>query len=239
MKHSIFKSLAAICLAICPTIASAQFFDKSEAENFFGLGVRIGLNTSNISEYSKPGDKTDNHSIDSWGLGFNAGIVCDINFRNYLTIQPGFFFESRSNKYSFFNYMTGASDQNGTGYGKTRNYSFKVPILASIRFNPASNIRWSIDFGPYFSFGLGGHDKGSAYTYSYINGIPAIIQTSFDNGYFDSRNKFDIGLKMGTGLQFFNHYYVGIHYEAGLKDPWKEYTGGHNKAWTFTIGYDF
>lgn len=201
---------------------AADFFDTSEAATPFGLGVRVGLNASNQTRSS------DNmiSTLDGWGTGFNAGAVFDINFRNYLTIQPGFFFESRSNNYTYiYNY----DGSNGiTEFGHTRHYSFKVPILASVRFNPADNVRLHLDWGPYVSFGFGGSDKGSR-----IGGY------EYDDGYFDNRNKFDFGFKMGVGLLFMNHYYVGAHYEAGALDVWKGDLGGRHKAWIFTIGYDF
>lgn len=200
-------------------VAAANFFDTSEPDNLFNIGVRIGLNTANQTHPSE-GMKLN---LDSWGTGFDAGIVADLNFKNYLTIQPGFFFESRSNNYSYI--YSNLSDN--ILYGHTRYTNFTVPVIASIRFNPADNIRWSIDFGPYFQFGLGGSDEGE------FNSTP------FDIGYFDNRNKFDAGLKMGTGFKFFNHYYIGIHYMAGFCDVWKTLDGGKHKSWLISIGYDF
>lgn len=44
---------------------------------------------------------------------------------------------------------------------------------------------------------------------------------------------------MGTGIQVLDHYYLGVHYEAGCTKVWKHSLAGRNKAWTFTIGYDF
>lgn len=57
--------------------------------------------------------------------------------------------------------------------------------------------------------------------------------------YYDEFNRFMMGLKMGTGFQLFDHYYIGVHYEAGLRSARKYKAGGHDKAWTFTLGYDF
>lgn len=97
--------------------------------------------------------------------------------------------------------------------------------------NPAEGLRWSFDFGPCFTFGLGGSDKG---TYE-IGGE----SRHYSDGYFDNRHKFDFSLKMGTGIQVLDHYYLGVHYEAGCTKVWKHSLAGRNKAWTFTIGYDF
>ena len=57
--------------------------------------------------------------------------------------------------------------------------------------------------------------------------------------YVAEHRGFDVGLKMGTGLKLFDHYYVGVHYLAGLTHAWKLPSGGKNKSWMFTVGYDF
>ena len=71
-------------------------------------------------------------------------------------------------------------------------------------------------------------------------GINHEYEYNFDDGYYDNRHKFEVGLKMGTGLNIFKHYYVGVHYVAGLRDVYKvKGFGGRNKTWSFVLGYDF
>ena len=63
-------------------------------------------------------------------------------------------------------------------------------------------------------------------------------EVKYHDGYFDNRKKNVWGLKFGTGIEYDNHYYLGIHYMAGFGDPWKYAdVSGRNKAWTFTLGY--
>ena len=109
-------------------------------------------------------------------------------------------------------------------YGHTLSRSFQVPVMGIFKINPMENLVWSIEFGPYFNFGLSGSDKGT-------QEIGTALR-EYSDGYFDT------GFKMGTGLQVFDHYYLGIHYEAGACKVWKHYNG-HNKAWSFTLGYNF
>ncbi len=214
--------LSTLFLTVSSASFASDFFDTSKPETPFGLGVRIGINASNQtrSSYNLAS------SLDGWGTGFTAGALFDLNIKNYLTIQPGFFFESRSNNYS---YIYNTQNNSKTEFGHTRHYSFKIPILASLRFNPANSIRLHLDFGPYFSYGFAGSDNGSV-----------INEYSFDDGYFDNRNKFDFGLKFGVGFKFMKHYYIGAHYQAGLLDVWKDNNlSGKHKAWTLSLGYDF
>lgn len=209
---------------------AADFFSTGPADHLFNLGVRVGLNTSNASISSKQMRLA--HS--SWGTGFDAGVVADINFNGWLTLQPGFFYQSSSNDY--FAFYTGQS-----GYmsheGHTLYYMFNVPLMVSVRFNLGNDFRWSVDAGPYLSFGLGHNDTFEIST-------PQLIM-DYKKGYFENRNRFQWGVKFGTGLQFRDHYYVGIHYMAGCRNVYNNTAhisdglSGRHKSWTFTLGYDF
>lgn len=239
MNCKIIAPIAAAMLLL-PASASAGLIDSSAPERPFSFGVRAGFNTSNLSAHKPDGSELRRlQHNETWGLGFSAGVVFNIHLRNWIAIQPGFFFETRSNKYSSLNEMrTFAGDVTTSSFGKTSHTVFNVPILASASFNIASSVKWSVDFGPLFSFGLGGNDKGSELQGSTI--LPGMLDTEgFKHGYYDTRKKFDFGYKIGTGLTVMRHYYIGVHYEQGLLKPWKNIGGGFNKAWTFTLGYDF
>lgn len=218
-------------LAASQSPCSAQeFFDTSAPENLIGYGVRLGINTSNQTSPSAG----KNLNLDSWGTGFTAGAVVELNFRDFFALQPGVFFESRSHNYS---YVTEDSDTPArldiSNYGHTRSTWLKIPLMASVRFNPAASLRWSVDAGPVFGFGLGGSDKG---TFSTAETGPL----RYRNGYFDDiRKKWSFALRFGTTLRYADHYLLGIHYEAGTSSVYKNIKGGHHKAWTFTLGYDF
>lgn len=206
--------------------AHAQFFDTSKPEQFFRLGVRVGVNMSNVSA---GGNNFDSDSHDSWGTGFDAGIVADISFRDWFALQPGIFYQSRSNNYT---HITGVGADQNIAVGHTLYYSFYIPVMFTARFNVTESLRWSLEAGPYLSFGVGHNDTG-------LKVAPA-PEAYFDRGYFDCHKRNNIGLKMGTGLELDAHYYLGIHYMAGFGNAWKTFgCNGHNKAWTFTLGYNF
>lgn len=226
-----FKFFILGLLALTVSSAGAQnFFDTSAPDKFINFGVRLGINTSNQTSPSY--GKISN--LDSWGTGFDAGAVVDINFRDFLSVQPGFFFESRSHNYSYISEaLTGGSIPDVANYGHTRSTWFKIPLLASVKFNPASNLRWALEAGPVFGFGLGGSDKSHFFS-------PDYGWTRFKTGYFDNRKKWSFGWKLGTTLRYAGHYLLGIHYEAGTSDVYKsDIVGGRHKAWVFTLGYDF
>ena len=233
-------------LAFMATSASAQdFFSTASPDSDFTFGARIGVNTANrtVSHEAMPG-----YNVQSWGTGFDLGAVVNINIKNYLSLQPGLFFESRSGDYTFVTPEM-VPDVAGTPVlvyltqaGHLRNYNFTVPVMASFHFNLSSNIRWDVEVGPYLQFLLGSSLKNKALTAT-IGGAEPEYTPLFTR----KPAAFDFGLKMGTGLKLFDHYTVAVHYEAGFLDAWKNLQvgnatysyGGCNKAWVFTLGYDF
>lgn len=216
------KTTALVIATLWGSTASAQeFFDTSIPEEVFGFGARIGFNTSVSSVATQPYDL---YSHDSWGTGFDLGIVANINVRDYLSIQSGLFFQSRSSDYTYIN----MKDINTirVDVGHLRRYAFDIPVIASVHFNITDRLRWNVEFGPYMSFNL---KTDMNYMYK-----------AAEND-LDLRHKScDVGFKMGSGFTFDRRYVVAAHYMAGCNDAWKDPSrGGHNKGWTFTVGYDF
>ncbi|MDE5956683.1 MAG: PorT family protein [Muribaculaceae bacterium] len=223
-------------LLVAPALAeAATFFDTSVPESLMGVGVRLGVNTTNRNLNK---DVFNVWNVNSWGTGVDVGAVVNINFRNYLTIQPGLFYESRSGKYAYVN--TAGYDDDGvaeymTQYGRDRSYNFTVPIMAQIHFNLSDDIRWDVEAGPYFQFKLKNSVNGDFSYPVYAN--PMANPVSYVP---IESSKFDFGMKFGTGLRILDHYLVAVHYEAGWLKPWTDSRlGGRNKGWVFSVGYDF
>ncbi len=237
MKKSIL-SLILLSIGISSSYA-ADFFSTEKSEQTFNLGFRLGVNTSNRTVAKKA---IEGYNVQSWGTGFDLGFTADLNFRDYISVQPGLFFESRSGNYTFVSPLTSITGESVTAMqaGHLRSYALTIPIVGSLHFNITDDIRWNVDFGPYVSFLLGSNLKDKVMQYTGL----------FTDGQVFSQKpaSVDFGLKIGTGLQILDHYYVGVHYMAGLNGAWKDLKldqntirdfGGHTKAWVFTIGYDF
>lgn len=247
MIKRLLTVVAALAMIGSQAVKGEMRLDTSDAVRPFNIGVRVGLNTSNLSS-----NKLDlvpdmaSSSVD-WKAGFTGGVVVDVMLRNFFSLQPGFFFETRSCSFQHIENPEGATSVNVVEGSRSSSY-FKIPLLASFRVLLSDDVEWQLDFGPYFSFGIGGNEK-----YSTLEpGNPSARPVSYkrpmfgDNGFVRS---YDWGFKMGMGLNLFSHYYVGVHYEAGCRNVLlpNAYTGspvlyglkGRNKGWDFTIGYNF
>lgn len=230
-------TIAACAVIGAGSINAADFFSTEQSERLITFGARVGVNTSNRTIDSKAFPDFYNH--ESWGTGFDIGAVVNLNFRDYISIQPGFFFESRSSRHTIIGNsgsigLTPGSDC--AQAGKNNTYNFTIPVMAIIGFNVTDDIRWTVEVGPYVSFVLN----------SKLNDTKLINTTE---PLFDRNSAcVDFGFKLGTGMQVLKHYYIGAHYMAGCLDAWKDRNlanvmkqnyGGLTKAWVFTLGYDF
>lgn len=233
----IHTAIALAALLLCaPAARALSILDTNPAPNLFTLGVRVGLNASNRTIDKKVFDIWNQNT---WGTGFTAGAVCDIWLRNYISIQPGVFFETRSGKFTYINDWNVANGENSNSgnttvqVGKMRNCNLTIPVLASVHFRLGSLLKWNVDLGPFLSFRLKtGGDRVLIPTDNFIGNNPE-YQTAY-------QRKFNVGFKMGTGLTLMQHYYLGVHYMASMLSPWKlDGLHGRDKAWTVTLGYDF
>lgn len=239
MKSKLIALIAAFAFFISGARAQ-EFFSTSEGSSLFTLGVRAGVNTSNRTISNK---SWGIYNYQSWGTGFIAGVIADLNIRDYLAIEPGVFFESRGGHSSFISetFVPSGDPYYITQEANRRNYSLNIPVLASVRFNVTGRLRWHIDLGPYFSFLL----KSNLDNKELISTRPDLDNRAPFAGH---PSKMDFGLKIGTAFELSRHLYFGIHYEAGMVDAYRnedlgnnllQVYGGRTKAWDFTLGWNF
>lgn len=231
----IIAAIASLLMLTGVLPSRAEFFDTSYPEDLMTLGVRFGVNTSNRNINK---DVFNVWNCNSWGTGIDVGVVAELNFRKWISIQPGIFYESRSGKYSYINTFGYADDQSRilmSQFGHDRSYNFTIPIMAVAHFNVTNDVRWNVEFGPYVQIMLKNKVNGEfeVPVYNDINGLPV--------GYTPvNSTKADFGFKMGSSLTLLDHYVVGVHYEAGALKAWSDgKLGGRRKAWVFSVGYDF
>ncbi len=228
MKNQYIALLGA--LALGAGCASAQeFFSTESPEKMLSVGVRAGLNQSNVTLNK---NTFDLWNVNSWGLGTNFGAEVGIHFRDYLSIRPSFWFESRSGNYAYATALPPADEAGEWSelvqLGHYRTYHFAIPVMAVVSFNVTDNLRWNVMAGPYITWRLGTDG----------NGLIDIVRP--EGTLTAERKKFDAGLRAGTGLELKRHWVVEVAYEAGGCHAWTDSSlGGRNKSWQFIVGYNF
>lgn len=137
---------------------------------------------------------------------------------------------------------------------RNRVYYANIPVYAQFRFNLAAGIRWKVDAGLYYSYGLGGKQKQSIY-HSEVNILGQLVPTDVvvEPGYFNTPQTFinsnyrgDIGIHIGSGIAF-KRFNVGAWMQMGLKNmayvpqgtPIYKSPNVHNASYRVVIGYNF
>ena len=229
--------LLLLALVTAPFSRAADFFSTEPSEDLFTFGVRLGINTSNRTVSL---DNDFGYNVQGWGTGFDIGAVADINIRDYISIQPGLYFESRSNTYTFIQpyLVSGGDEEHAIQAGTFNSYSLVIPVLANIHFNITDDVRWNVAAGPYVAFKLGSKLKNKVnLNTNFLEGRPLP-----GNEFIEKPAGCDFGLKLGTGIEVFRRYSLNIEYMAGMRHAWQnKFTdyGGRTKAWVFTLGYSF
>ncbi len=242
MKRLVFCVISLIVVASMAGEAKSQGMP-------FSLGVRMGVNMSSQDiNMDKLFVGVKESSIDK-KTGGHIGVVIDMQLSSKVTLQPGFFIKRHA--YDYFN----ASIVDGGKYiriatGEARYNTYHIPILVSYRLN-LSAIEWQLDMGPYIAFGNGGNNKVAVNEISIDDGIKSKEYKYKNDFYGDSDgviigcDNFDWGVKLGAGVKLLGTYYVGVHYNAGLRNVGKKHEGFlknpsvKNRCWDFTFGYSF
>ena len=232
LKHIIV--MAALAL---PAMAAAQLDAPLQ------VGIRLGVNTSNISETRISPGYTISHTP-HWKTGFSAGAIVDIPLKSNFYLTPGFYYDYRHNEYDQqYQYKANDRDIVGMTRGEVSTNWFQIPILVSYRV-PVKVVTFQFDFGPYIALGLGGRDKTETVEIGHPEVMEPMVIKTTAFGYGDDARYFNIdwGFDFGFGMMFAQHYYVGVHYLIGARNlalNKQVLSNAHSHQWQFSIGYNF
>lgn len=222
----------------------AACFGLQAADMPLKVGVRAGVNTSNISETrTAPGMTMDHNKL--WKPGLTIGAIVDISMGKNFYLSPGFFYDYRHDTYTVTSTSYPLIEENSdaiviTNGSVTTNW-FHLPMLVSYRI-PIAFMEFQFDLGPYFSMGLGGRDKyqTSVFKDEQFGESIDIIENAF--GKKGRYLNLDWGLDMGVGMLFANHYYIGAHYLLGVRNLAQDrmaVKAAYVREWQLTVGYNF
>lgn len=205
---------------ILPLLSLVALFSASATAQELRYGITAALNISN-------------YSIDQSGLtynadsrtGFKAGFRMEIDAP---FITDGFYFDmeallsSRGAKLQQIyaeNYFSNT----------IRPYYLEIPIHIGYRYDFSNDLGLFASFGPYFDIGLFGKNK-------YFDGVATSKPSTFGKG---GIKRFDFGLGLRSGVQFFEHYRLFVGYDWGLLDIARENENGTAYNRNFYIGASY
>lgn len=242
----------AIVALLCGTGVHAQsFIDHGPAKQFMTIdlhGMVGGVEVTQNFASTFP-EITELDVSMSTALGVGAG--AEMAFSDFLSlgVQGNFLIN---------NYRVNMAVANDAGPSMTncfvRNhfYTLNFPVYMSTHFNLGPIVRWNVDLGLYYSFGLGGHQKAALYN-ARVNELGQLVTslTHLKSGYFNSREtlltssyRSDIGLHLATGFTFSQLIKFSIATQIGFKNVSHVYNGVerpnmHNFNFLCSVGWCF
>lgn len=178
------------------------------------LGVKGGINMSNLY-----GDELDNENVK---IGFNVGLLADIDFSFSSAIQTGLFFTTKGYKY----------DSGNLDYTENLMY-IQLPVHYAYKIDVTPGTRVVFHAGPYAAYGVGGSRKLDAGELGSLE-----VDKIFGDG-MSQYKPFDAGLGLGVGAEF-GPILVDLGWDMGLVNISNTSNGNvKNQNAYLSVGYKF
>ena len=251
MKHIITRILAGATIAMSPmAVGATDFFDTSRSSRIIEGEVHATIGASWFTQ--NYGDNIPQMQ----SLNMTPGAMVGLGARVQLAIHDFFAIGTSLNVNMHNNSLTAIvtshEPDNTAGFTvDNRYYYVNIPVYASIRFNIADNVRWNVDGGLYYAYGIGGRSKSNIYI-TYQNELGQFITEHFydRDSYFSESapllhdiHRSDYGLHVATGLKFYNHYCINFVAQYGLKNVAEKKNttdmSVHNLNVSVALGYEF
>lgn len=232
-------------------INARGFVDFGPAPEFIEVSVHAMGGGSLITENYMGCFKEITEMNTSGGFTFGAGASAVFGVKNWLGIGTELNLLSQRYRTDM-----AVSNEDATTVSNIflRNSTVvaNIPVYLQFRFNIMPDVRWIVDAGLYYSYGLRGSQGQSIYM-SQVNSLGQLVNKHLTDKvkYYNSPQTFintfgrgDIGLHMGTSLKFKRRLSLGVRMDFGLKNTAHiEGNAGivcpnvHNFGYTFAIGY--
>lgn len=232
------------------TVVSAQFVNFGAPKKFIELEVHFDVGGSGVFQnYMKCFNQIKELNTTA-GTSFGIGSKAVFGVSDFLGFGTELNFVL--NRYSIDFAVTNAEVSSVSNIFLRNRYTYaNIPVFVSFRFNASNSVRWNINLGVYYEYGLFGNQKQTIYNTS-MNELGQLVPQTVEikPAYFGSDETFinsfyhsDLGFHFSTGLTFGGHITIGAKLNLGFKNI--SYTDGlinpsiHNYSIMGSIGYQF
>ena len=251
-SNRIIRVVTAIGALLCGMVVNAQqFINHGPANKFITLdlhGIVGGVEV--LQNYGSTFPEISELDV-SMSTTFGAGVGAEMAFSDFigLGLQGNFLIN---------NYRMNMAVANDEGPSMTncfiRNhfYTFNFPVYIATHYNLGQRVRWNVDLGMYYMYGVGGTSKAALYN-ARVNELGQLVTslTHQKSGYLNSREtllsssyRSDIGLHVATGFTFSQRVKVALAAQVGFKNVSHVYDGVkrpniHNFNFHCLVGWCF
>lgn len=253
MLRNIVITAAIITATALRSVAAdnAPFVSHAAPSKFIDLDIHAMIGGSTVTQnYSDCFSAISEINL-SMGTAFGIGATARFSFTNFIGmgVEANFMINN-------YRMSLAVADDDATSitncFVRNHYYTANFPVYISLNFNLGSVVRWNIDAGLYYTYGLSGRSKSTLYN-ARVNELGQLI-TSVTNqkaSYYNSPDAFiassyrgDIGLHIATGFTFMRRYSVGVRSQIGFKNESHAYNAikqpnVHNINLLCSLGYHF
>ncbi len=202
-------------------------------ENPFSLGVKAGVNLSNLSNEGPDMDAR---------VGYRFGIVGEYKLPNDFFLQGSLDISSKGAKLNVEGDMDVDSDgllDRGSIKSTWEAVYLELPVLAGYKVKVTDDFGIKFMVGPYLAYGIGGNLSATANVEmqqpdgSYIRERGKEKVDTFSD---ETLKRFDVGLSGAVAAQYSKLTFT-IGYDYGLTNISQGINGIHNRSAFVAIGY--
>lgn len=251
MKRSAIFAVMALLSALSGLRASTPFVCHGAPDKFLDLEVHALIGGSTvIQNYGSCFPQVSELDVNQ-GFATGVGAAAQFGFTDF--IYMGVEANLLVNNYRM---SLAVADDNATSitncFLKNRYYTANFPVYVSLKFNLGQTVRWNVDAGVYYTYGLSGRSSVTLYS-ARVNPLGQLITTvtGSKENYYNSPDAFicssyrgDIGLHLATGFTIKRHVSVGFRTQIGIKNQAHAYNAittpqVHNVNFLCVVGYHF
>ena len=251
MMANLRKLMAAFAVATLSLTASAKdFIDYSPAKRLLEVDVHALVGSSTVTQNYRSCFPQIQNINSNMGISLGVGARAVFGIREWIGF--GTAIDLSLNNYNMDMTVIDRENQGMSAiYVDNHMYKLNVPVFVSFRFKVDRNVRWNVDAGLYYNYGIGGRQKQQIYR-AEINELDELVSqnVTIRTDYYHSRatfvngfNRGDIGLHLGTSLNFGKHLVVGCQFQIGFKNQARSLgvinPNIHNLGLHGMIGYRF
>lgn len=252
MKKILTTLLCALmAAAIAAPAADLPFVNHGRAPRFIDFEAHGLIGASTVTHnYQSCFPQISQMALTS-GMAGGLGAGARTWFSDFIALGMEFNF-----LVNHYNNNLAVADDDATSitnvFVRNRFYTLNFPVYVTFNFNVSPNIRWTIDAGGYYAYGLTGRSRTTFYS-AQVNPVGQLIttvtghRTDFYNSpetFIVSSYRGDAGLHIATGLTFRRLISIGLRMEMGVKNIAHAYNAVrtpnvHNFSALATLGWCF
>lgn len=215
----------------------------------FEVGANFAIkNTNQYYNYNQDDDENNYQSntiLSRPQTGINAGVMFEIDFNDYFSLQPNivFSFQNSNTDEYYFSNETGFSNKTDMAWVNQNLFYFNIPVNVKFKYPVSKKVSVFMLLGPSFNVGLFGNEylvkkeRKHIAIDDFITKKELLTKTFGDEGYL---SRFNFGLNYGIGIELINKICLSVEFNQGLININKQKkVGGHFKTNSISVNIGY